>query len=243
MKGGIELGIYRSFLQMLKQIKSDMMLLMACFAPILCGVIIKFGIPFGEKLMTDYFDVENIVAPYYIIMDLMLSFLTPLMFCFVCAMVILEEADDKIAEYFAITPLGKSGYLVSRLAIPAAISIAVSSILLSLFTLTQLSTTNIIILSLFGAVQGIMISLLIVSFSSNKLEGMALSKLSGLIIFGIFVPFFITGPQQYLLCFLPSFWISKMIEQNNILISVLAFTTAIIWLFVFSKRFYKRISS
>ena len=62
--------------------------------------------------------------------------------------------------------------------------------------------------------QGIIISLLILTFSSNKLEGMAVTKLSTLMVCGAVIPFFIKHDLQYVLFPLPSFWIGKTICEN-----------------------------
>ena len=44
-----------SFKQILQQMASDVMLIVICFAPFLCGAGIYFGIPLIEELVTGYF--------------------------------------------------------------------------------------------------------------------------------------------------------------------------------------------
>ena len=65
--------------------------------------------------------------------------LSPVMFCFVAAMVILEETDDHITGYLFITTLGRKGYLAARLGLPAVISFIITLVLLPIFRLTKLS--------------------------------------------------------------------------------------------------------
>ena len=104
--------ILSSTIQVFKQIKSDPMMFAACFTPFVMGALIKFGIPFLERI-TDFS-----LQAYYPIFDLLLSIMAPVLLCFAFAMITLEEIDDKVSRYFSISRLGKSGYLFTRLEYP-----------------------------------------------------------------------------------------------------------------------------
>lgn len=234
--------IFISFKQLFSQIKSDKMLFVVCLAPIFAGIAFKFGIPYIESLLCDYFGEQAIIQPYYLMIDIFLAILTPNLFCFASAMVILEEKDEHLIESLSVTPLGKTGYLISRLILPLAVSAIISIIMLLCFSLTEIKFYLIIILSILSATMGLMISLLIVSFSKNKVEGMAFSKLGGLFMLGIPVAFFIDTNNQYFASLMPSFWVAKfMIDFNifNLTISVLVVTA---WIYFFYKRFIYKIN-
>ena len=79
------------------------MMFAACFTPFVMGTLIKFGIPFLERI-TDFS-----LQAYYPIFDLLLSIMAPVLLCFAFAMITLEEIDDKVSRYFSVTPLGKAG--------------------------------------------------------------------------------------------------------------------------------------
>ena len=51
-------AVLKSFNQMIKFWRKDIMLLAVSIAPILAGVFFKFGIPFLERLLTNYFEKE-----------------------------------------------------------------------------------------------------------------------------------------------------------------------------------------
>ena len=85
------------------------MLLCACLLPILCGILFKGGVPLLEEMLCGYFNKKVVLVPYYRLIDIGYSLLAPAMFCFVSAMVVLEERDEGLASYSAITPLGKKG--------------------------------------------------------------------------------------------------------------------------------------
>ncbi|MFR2405497.1 MAG: hypothetical protein ACLS76_10135, partial [Eubacterium callanderi] len=107
---------------------------MVCAAPPLCGAFFRFGIPVLEPLFVRWFGFG--LESYYLLLDLLLSGITPYMLCFVSAMVILDETDSHMSAYLCVTPIGKNGYLVSRLAFPAAVSGLVSFCVLAVFRLS-----------------------------------------------------------------------------------------------------------
>ncbi len=222
--------ICRSFWQMLFFVKRDMMLLAACAAPILAGLAIRLGIPFLESMLVKWVGLPMILTPFFGLFDLFYAMLAPTMFCFVTAMVMLEEHDDRIDVYLFVTGLGKSGYLVSRIFLPAGIAFVVTLVLLPLFRLTGLTALEILFLSLTGTLQGGIIGLLIVTLSTNKLEGMAITKMATMMMLGAFLPYFVSHPVQYVAAILPSFWAAKAIYEQNILFMLPALGTAGIWL-------------
>lgn len=238
-------AIRLSFMQMLKLIRQDFILFAAGLAPILAGVAIHYGIPVIEKMLVEWTGSARILSPYYGLFDLFFAALASIMFCFIAAMVILEEHDDHIERYLFITGLGRKGYLASRLLLPALLSFGVTVILLPIFCLTDLSVAMVVLLGFTGTLQGVIIALLIVNLSSNKLEGMAITKMSTLIIIGAFVPYFVPAPIGYLLSFLPSFWTGKAIYENNILLMLPAIVIGGIWIgilfWIFQKKSFSRV--
>lgn len=233
-------SVRMSFLQFLSSIKHDMMLFASCTAPLLAGLAIRFGIPALEKLLTGWLELPAVLTPYYDIFTMFFSMLSPVMLCFVAAMVILEERDDRISSYLFITPLGKSGYLITRFGIPAVLSFIATLVLLPLFQISGLSFPELLLLSFGGTLQGVIVSLLIITISSNKLEGMAVTKMSTLIVLGIVVPYFIKSPMQYLLAFLPSFWIGKAIYESLPLFMLPAIFLSFVWIFLLLHRYQKK---
>ena len=234
-------AIRLSFFQMLAYMRRDMMLFAACLAPILAGLLFRFGVPFLEAALTDWFHISAIISPYYALIDILFAMLSPVMFCFVSAMISLEEADEKTAAYLFITPLGRNGYLVARFCLPAVAAFLVTVVLLPACKLTSLSPAEIVLLAAGGALQGIIISLLILTFSSNKLEGMAVTKLSSLMIFGAAVPFFIKHNVQYVISPLPSYWIGKAILENALPYMLPAFILSAMWICFLLGRYLRKI--
>lgn len=64
--------VYRCFLQMMRTIRHDMMLFAVCLGPVLCGMLIKFGIPFLESFLCIQLQKKAFLAPYYGLLDVFL---------------------------------------------------------------------------------------------------------------------------------------------------------------------------
>lgn len=234
-------AILLSFFQMLRQMRKDPMLLVFAFVPILVGLLFRFGIPFAEIQLVNYLAVEHIISPYYGLLDLFLVMLTPSMYSFVVAMVVLEEADERLISYLAVTPLGKKGYLLSRFGITGIISLFTSVTVFMLFNLVHMNVAMLIGLAVASTAQGICSALLIVTFSANKVEGMAVGKFTMLFTLGALAPFFISGKAQYIFSVLPSYWLAKAVKESDCTLIGIALLLAFVWIVPLGKRFKNRV--
>lgn len=234
-------GVRLSFFHMLKIVMQDKMLFAALMSPIFAGIAIHFGVPVAEKLLIQETGLTAVLTPYYGLFDIFFASLTPVMFCFIASMVVLEENDEHIDSYLFITDLGKKGYFVSRMVLPAFLAFLITVILLPVVSLTALSCVEIILLSLAGSLQGIVIALLIITISSNKLEGMAVTKLASLMIFGAVAPFFVPSPIDLCVFFLPSFWMGKAAAEGKPVVMLLSVFAAVIWMIIVKRKYDRKL--
>ena len=228
-------AIRLSFLQMLIFMRKDMMLMAAGLAPFLMGAAIRFGIPLIDKALMAITGMTQILTPYYSLFDIFYAAITPAMFCFVAAMVMLEERDDHINRYLFVTELGKRCYYISRIVAPAIAAFILSAVLLPIFRLEVSSFAEILFLSLSGTLQGIIIALLVVNISSNRLEGMALTKCSSLLMLGAMGPYFISRPYSHILFFMPSYWTALEITEGNAIYVMPTMLVSGIWILILLK--------
>ena len=233
-------AIRLSFLHMLRFVRKDMMLLAAGLAPFLMGAAIRFGIPVIDETLKAVTGLPQILRPYYSLFDIFYAAITPAMFCFIAAMVMLEERDDHIDRYLFVTELGKRDYYISRIAVPAIAAFIISAALLPVFRLAVSSIADIIFLSLSGTLQGIIIALLVVNISSNKLEGMALTKCASLLMLGAMGPYFIRRPYSHILFFMPSYWTGLEITEGNAFYMLPMVLVSGIWILILCKQYNKR---
>lgn len=234
--------VLKSFKRVAKEIWNDVMLMAVVFVPILMGLVFKLGIPALEKYVCSYFNKTEIIAPYYLAFDLTLIIMVIMMFAFCGIMVILDELDTGIARYLVVTPLGKWGYIMSRVGILTLISMVYSVIALMFFRLSDIDLVMIIVCSLIFALINVVVSLFVVSVAHNKVEGMAICKFTGIIMIGALVPFFVTNPLKFIAGIFPTFWVAEYTLTGNFIYVIAAIVNSLLFLAYFYNRFNKRIS-
>lgn len=223
------------------QIWSDVMLAALIFVPLVMGVVFRFGVPALESFLCRRFEAGAILAPYYPVFDLLLAVMTPLMFTAAGAMVILDEVDAGITRAIAVTPVGRRGYLASRIGVPALFSTVYCAGVLAVFKLSALGTARVLLLALCCGTLGIVVALLIAANAKNKVEGMALSKLSGLFVLGLPAALLVPAPFKYLAGILPTFWTTELAMGGSLLHVIPALASSALWAAFFARRFSKKI--
>jgi fluoroquinolone transport system permease protein len=167
--------------------------------------------------------------------------MTPYLFCFASAMVMLTEYDENMSVYLSVTPLGKRGYVLSRPAFPAALSFLAAAALTGLFSLTRWQLPTLLLVCLLTAAASVLVALFLFSFSRNRVEGMAMAKLAGLVMGGLAVPFFMKSGAQYLFAPLPSFWIAKLCLGSRPLFLFPALLVLLAWLWPLYGKFKRKL--
>lgn len=233
--------VLRASRPFLTEIAHDFMLAACAAGPILMGAAFRFLLPVLERLLCGRFNAAEILAPYYIIFDLLLAVMTPILFCFAGVLVVLEEFDCGVAKYYAVTPIGRSGYLLSRIGIPALIAVVYDVVLLCVFSVSKVGLFMAFLLSVSGGMTAVFTSLLVVTFAKNKMEGMALVKLCGLLLIGIPVAYFVASPVRYLFGIFPSFWMAESCITQNCLYFIPAVLLSCLLIFGLYGRFHKRL--
>ncbi len=234
-------AVYKSFRRFIAGVWDDYMLVACTLAPIFMGVAFKFGITYLEQFLCDYFELTAILSPYYGIFDLLLAIMTPVMFAFSGVMTMLEELDNGTARYLMVTPLGKKGYIASRIGIISILAVFYDIVMLLVFGISGMNILMQISISVLSAIIGLIISLIVVSFAHNKVEGMALIKLSGVMIAGIPVAYFVTSPIAYLCGIMPSFWLAKLAIEEKYMYLPATLLCSILWLVILYRRFDRKL--
>ena len=231
----------RSMRMFFRQIQGDSMLYMLCFLPLFIAALFRFGIPFLEARLQLWLETSAVLTDYYLLFDLFLVVFAPYFLVFISAMVMLSEIDEHITAYLAVTPVRRMGYIVSRLLYPALLSAVVSTVLLKLCALTAWTVWNILLASLLAVLLCVPVAMLVVVCSHNRVEGMALAKVAGLLLFGLPIPFFLTSGLQYLFGWLPSFWIAKAFLTPSYWAVIPAMLVSAGWITVLYRRFERKL--
>lgn len=234
-------AIFVSFWQTCRDAWEDEMLISMIPVPLVLTFLIWFLVPEAEKWLCSYYSASSILIPYYPLFQLLILSITALIFSYVTVMIMLDELDNGSAKYLCVTPLAKRGYLIARLGIPNLISIIYAVALTIVFPTASMKVWLICLIAIGFAANGILTSLFVFAFSSNKVEGLALLKLSSLFLIGLPVPFFLFDSEQYIVSFLPAFWIAKFAIQPNIVLFGAFVATTALWYMALYKRFNNKI--
>lgn len=223
------------------EIWSDAMLAALVFVPLLMGLLFRFGVPALEGYLCQRLARAAILAPYYPIFDLLLSIMTPVMFTAAGSMVILDEADLGLARAIAVTPVGRAGYLASRIGVPALLATVYCMAVTLLFRLSDMNAPRLVLLAVCSGAFSIAAALMISSMAKNKVEGLAYSKLSGLLVLGLPVALLVPSPFKYAAAFLPTFWMTELATGGNAWLAIPALIASALLSAAFARHFLRKL--
>ncbi len=150
-------------------------------------------------------------------------------------MVGLEDIDNHTANALFVTPLGNRGYIISHFVIPAALGVLTTWLLYPVFHISNMSAWNVLFVSLIWGIIGIVMALLMITASRNKMEGLVITRIEAVSMIAYLVPFFMKDRLQYLFAWLPSWWIGKSVSTGNPGIYILCAAISCTWLSTASR--------
>ncbi len=223
----------------LKQIVRDPIMTLLLFAPLLLIVVFKllelFLVPYlAAKAGFDILPYFPYVLSFVLLMNSgMLGIVTGFM--------MLDERDGNISQLLEITPLGRSGYLINRLAFASILSIIYGFIGIAVFKLPNLTFISIVLLSVLSAFYTAIIGLLIFSGADDKVKGLTFAKgLNTLVLFA-FTDLFALSWLTFLSWFFPPYWITLIIKSPySIAVAFIGLLVHALWLGVLIFRYTKR---
>lgn len=188
-----------------KRIFRDSFLLFISFLPFLMGLLYRILIPELRQLLISHFDLSL----YYPLIMLFLVMMSPLLFGWVIGFSLLDDRDEDILAYMSITPLQKTGYLQFKIIAPVFISIIQGYLVLLIANLCPMDYIKLLPVIILAAMEAPLFALAQGVFAGNKVEGLAVGKLLGLVLIGPFISYFVDSPLAYLAGIIPPFWITE----------------------------------
>jgi fluoroquinolone transport system permease protein len=227
-----------------KNMLRDPMLGFALLAPPLLWAALRYGLPAADALLGERLGVT--IAEYKLFALAFALQLVPLLLGMLAGFVMLEERDERLIACFAVTPLGKAGYVKHRLSHPLALSLIWTFLLGFGSGIAVPSLLPVLSAILLSAIQTPLYSLLLAAYAGNKVEGLAISKLAGLAVFAPALAFFAPWPWQLAGALLPGYWAAKLMvlggESGNggdTVPALLAATTGMILTCAFYWHLYR----
>lgn len=191
----------------LKNIRRDPMLLSFLFIPLILLIVLRFGVPLATGFVQEQFQFD--LVPHYVFIVSFIVLVNPLILGMLVGFMILDERDEDILTYFAVTPLSKSGYLLFRIVSPVVVSFGFAFLMVGLSGLMDPAYWRLTPFVLLAALEAPILALFLATFASNKVEGLALGKGSGIIFIAPFIGYLVKAKWQIFAGIFPPYWISK----------------------------------
>ena len=180
------------------------LLFVICFSvvPMLAGVFFRDGI---DTLGSSVFGIQNLFA---IVLPIFIS-LPAFLIGWVTGFLFLEDRDDGPLLALDVTPVGKRGFMSYRVAMTAAITFAITLLSCALL-LPERGVAMALVLSVMVALSAVVSALILPAIARNKVEGLALTKVTNLLSMVPLVAL-VPGPWRLLGGFVPTYWIGELI--------------------------------
>lgn len=163
----------------------------------------------GKAAMDDAalaaFGVDHIsryVAPMVLV-------LPALLVGWVTGFLMLEDRDDGALLALDVTPPGKAGFLAYRVTVTAGVA-AVITLLAAPLVITEFGGGVVALIALFIAAEAVIAALLLPAVARNKVEGLALTKLTNIASLAPLVAF-APYPMRYAAGLAPPFWVGELL--------------------------------
>ncbi len=190
------------------------------------------------------------LAPHYPFLVGIFSIVPAMLVGMILGFILLDERDEDLITYFTVTPLGRGGYLVYRLAAPQVLSIAVAAVMLPIIVtgIVRFPLWPSLGIAAMASLQAPMMVLYLGAFAANKVEGLAYGKAFGLLFAGPIAGYLIPGRLKYLAGIIPPFWVSEaylaMLRNawgEYVICILMGVMTHAAWMILLFRRFRKKI--
>lgn len=223
----------------------DPTLFTAAIAPLLITIVVVFLFPLVEEFVYSRWEVD--ISEYYRIFSLFMTFIIAMVYGIISAFIMIDERDEDIIHFIKVTPFSSDGYIRYRTGFALlSTTVAVSLYLLVLSAMGAFSIVEVVVLLITIPLEAVAMALVVVSFAGNKVEGLAISKMVGLIPFSAVGAYLVPGATVWLFSIFPPFWIIKAIEAEslpgNIGYGIIALGIHILFIVLCMNRFKRRIA-
>lgn len=191
-------------------LRRESLLLGIICAPLVWIAMVRLGAPAATDLVAERYGVD--LVPYYpAILTGFLLLTSPIVVGGLGSFLVLDERDSGTIAVMRVTPTPMSSYLGYRaltVTVITALYVVATMSASGLLPLEQVP--GLIPVGLLAGMSGIVISLTLLAFARNKVEGLAVMRAIGIVVAGLpLVPYFLGPEWQYLFWLVPTFWPAK----------------------------------
>ncbi len=169
----------------LRVLLRDPFLRLMAVLPFVVALVFRMGVPAADAALAEVIDPSTFrLREYYPVISAFLLQLPGLFAGGVTGFSILEDRDEGILSAMAVTPIGRAGYLISRLLFPAVLAVAGALVVVPLAGLHRPDTVALLLAAAAAAPLAPVSALLLATLATDKVEGLAVWKLVGFLFVG-----------------------------------------------------------
>jgi fluoroquinolone transport system permease protein len=199
----------------LRNVRRDSVLVVVVLGPFIYAAAVWLVPALSEHVATAYgFDLVR----YYPAITSAFQVLGPLMLLgAMCGLLLLEDKDQHTLAALRVTPVPIHVYVLYRAAVTVALT---TTSVIATLALSPIFPTALLVaalpIGLLAGLGAVLIGLLMAAAASNKVEGLAIIRAIGVLVFVIpHIPFFADFDRSVELLFgiVPSYWPAKALWQ------------------------------
>ncbi|MCF7804007.1 MAG: hypothetical protein K9N46_01730 [Candidatus Marinimicrobia bacterium] len=194
----------------------DAMYVLILCAPVLIFGLLRFGIPELASVLWTQFAFE--LTPYTPLIFIFLCTLPPMIYGMLIGLVLLDEQDEDIIRFVAVTPLSRNGYIRRKFVLPTLMAFLFLLVFFWFSGFGNGKLLRFIPLAMLLSTEALLAGMFLVGLAENKVEGLALSKAMGIYIVALIVGFLVQSPVQYVAGLSPVFWIAEAYWADSFLV-------------------------
>jgi fluoroquinolone transport system permease protein len=190
----------------MKKWTRDSLTLFMMIYPILFGVIGRYVLPWAEENSGFSLDLYGDFALAALVL------LTPMIYGAVMGFSILDDRDDGVLTAIRVTPLTVGGFLSFRVLLVMFFTFIASIFVILFSNFGPLSLSQTLMISGVNTLGAPIAGFLINAFATNKIEGFAIMKGTGMVVAFPVIGLIFTDAKEFIFAPVPGFWPAKAIS-------------------------------
>jgi len=215
----------------------DPMMLLLFIVPVIIPIVFKLLLTYGLDLLNRYIYFD--FSPYNGYLLVLAVILIPTMLGAVTGFQMLDEKDGNIDELLSITPMGRLGYLLTRVNISLFMTFVYVIYTYLVLDVYSVSVFVLILLSVLLSLYSMMIGCLLYILAEDKVKGLTYVKgLSFIMVFA----FAKLIDNNYLIIvsnLFPTYWIAELVLNPSLATIIYSIAVHLLWFLLATKKVLK----
>jgi fluoroquinolone transport system permease protein len=187
----------------IKNLLRDEMMRVMLFYPLVLGGLVRLLI--NRDLLTEQF--ANVTAIVLVVLAAGFDF------GMIAGFSLLDDRDDQVLLSIRMSPVSLNLYLWFKVGFAFLMAVGASLATMLISGSFAISPLQMLLVALLAAMQVPINAFLVSTLASNRAEGLAAIKVTGILVLLPVVAWFLLDWKQWLFAFVPGFWPAKAIQS------------------------------